>query len=254
MAPVQSVSACFPCYNDAATIGDVVSAAYETLGRLGIEHEVVVVNDGSADASADVLAGLRERFPQLQVHTHARNRGYGGALLSAFAEARKQWVFYTDGDGQFDPRELEALVAAVSPEVDVAQGYKLGRADGVGRAVVGRVYHRTVALLFGLRLRDVNCDFRLMRRSVLERAAPEQTSGAICVELVRRLQDVGATFVEVPVHHYRRVAGRSQFFRPRHITVTLRDLVVLRLRLFRGPRRWAPAERMLVPDPENERG
>ena len=97
--------------------------------------------------------------------THEHNRGYGGALLSGFAASTKQWVFYTDGDGQFDPAELELLVRRASADVDVVQGYKLRRADGILRAVIGRVYHRFVKFMFGLRIRDTDCDFRLIRRA-----------------------------------------------------------------------------------------
>lgn len=229
---VKSISAFFPCYNDAATIGDVVGTTYATLQRLGVEHEVIVIDDGSADASRDVLRQLAaERFPGLRVVAHEANRGYGGALLSGFAAATMEWVFYTDGDGQFDPRQLERMVAAATDDVDVVQGFKIRRADGVARAVIGRTYHRLVALLFDLRIRDTDCDFRLMRRSMLDLAAPERESGAICVELVRKLQDVGARFVEVPIAHRPRQSGRSQFFRPAHLAATLREIVVLWYRL-----------------------
>lgn len=252
---VPSISAFFPCYNDGETIADVVGAGYATLRRLGVEHEVIVINDGSVDASARVLAGLGEQFPGLRVVHHPTNRGYGGALLSGFAAASKEWVFYTDGDGQFDPLQLEQLVAAATSEVDVVQGYKVRRADSLWRAVIGRVYHRMVAVLFGLRVRDTDCDFRLMRRAMLDRAAPTQSSGAICVELVRKLQDCGARFVEVPVDHGPRQSGKSQFFGPRPVAATLRDVVVLWLRLVAGPRLLTvrPRRRTLrdaAPNPE----
>ena len=234
---VKSISAFFPCYNDAETIGDVVGATYATLQRLGIEHEVIVIDDGSADTSREVLSGLAaDRFPALRVVAHEANRGYGGALLSGFAAATNEWVFYTDGDGQFDPRQLERLVAAATDDVAVVQGYKIRRADGLIRAVIGRTYHRAVALLFHLRIRDTDCDFRLMRRSTLELAAPEHESGAICVELVRKLQDVGARFVEVPIAHRPRQSGRSQFFRPAHLAATLREVVVIWCQLVLMPR------------------
>ena len=137
------------------------------------------------------------------------------------ARPAKQWVFYTDGDGQFDPAELELLVHHASDDVDVVQGYKLRRADNVMRRVIGRVYHKFVALFFGLEIRDTDCDFRLIRSSALDRVHLEHTTGVICVELVRKLQDSGARFTEVGVHHYRRVHGKSEFFRLGAVVRTL---------------------------------
>jgi glycosyltransferase involved in cell wall biosynthesis len=225
---VQAVSVFFPCYNDEATIARMVEVALATIGRLGVDDaEVIVVNDGSSDRSAAILAGLQTEEPLLRVVTHERNRGYGGALLSGFAASTKQWVFYTDGDGQFDPAELELLVQRASDDVDVVQGYKLRRADGLVRAVIGRVYHRFVKSMFGLRIRDTDCDFRLIRRRALDRVTLVHTTGVICVELVRKLQDEGARFTEVGVHHYRRVHGTSEFFRVGAIVRTLRDLAGL---------------------------
>jgi len=224
---VASISAFFPCYNDEATIATMVNVALAAIDEVGAEGECVVINDGSPDGSAAVLADLAAVEPRLRVITHEVNRGYGGALLSGFGAATREWVFYTDGDAQYDPAELVAFVRAATPDVDVVQGFKLGRSDNVARKVVGRVYHRFVKLAFGLKIRDTDCDFRLIRRDLLERIALEHTSGVICVELVRKLQDAGARFVEVGVHHYPRLHGRSQFFKVSAVLRTLRDLAAL---------------------------
>jgi glycosyltransferase involved in cell wall biosynthesis len=234
---VQSVSAFFPCYNDEATIGRMVDTVARTIDDAGVDGEIIVINDGSSDGSAEVLAEVAAREPRLRVVTHAANRGYGGALLSGFAAATRQWVFYTDGDAQFDPAELADLIAAASDDVDVVNGYKIRRADNLARRVIGRVYHRFVALLFGLEIRDTDCDFRLIRKAALDRIVLVHTTGVICVELVRKLQDSGARFVEVPVHHYAREHGQSEFFRFTSVTRSLKDLVGLWFRevLFRRP-------------------
>ena len=225
---VGAISVFFPCYNDEATIARMVEVAVATLARVHVsDAEVIVVNDGSTDGSAAILAELATREPLLRVVTHEHNRGYGGALLSGFGASRKQWVFYTDGDGQFDPAELELLVQRATDDVDVVQGYKIRRADGVLRTVIGRVYHRFVKLMFGLHIRDTDCDFRLIRRSALDRVTLVHTTGVICVELVRKLQDSGARFTEVGVHHYRRIHGTSEFFRVGAIARTLLDLAGL---------------------------
>ena len=207
----------------------MIETAADSLDNVGVggDAEIIVVNDGSSDGSEVVLKHLTEIEPRLQVVTHEHNRGYGGALLSGFGSATKQWVFYTDGDGQYDPAEFEVLVAKAGDGVDVVQGYKLNRADNLARRAIGRVYHQFVSFAFGLRVRDTDCDFRLMRRSLLERVQLQKTTGVICVELVRSLQDAGARFVEVGVNHYPRTHGKSQFFKLSNVVRTLSDLAKL---------------------------
>jgi hypothetical protein len=235
-----SLSVFFPCYDDAPTIGIQVERVDAVIDRLGVAGEIIVVNDGSRDRSAEVLESLRASTPRLRVVTHDENRGYGAALQSGFTAASGTWVFYTDGDGQYDPDQLERLCALACDDVDVVQGYKLERSDNVCRRVVGRLYHRVVSLLFGLHVRDTDCDFRLIRGAALRKIRLEQRSGAICVELVRKLQTSGARFVEVGVDHYPRVNGRSQFFRPRHLARTATGLAHLWMTLVML-RREAPA-------------
>jgi len=237
-----SITAFFPAYGDAGTIASMVVLAERTLRSLTDDWEIVVVNDASPDHAGEVLAELVERFPRLRVVTHERNRGYGGALRSGFASATKELVFYTDGDAQYDPREMTKLVAALRPDVDVVNGYKLRRGDGPVRAVVGRIYHTVVSAAFGLKIRDVDCDFRLIRRDLLKNLTLESTSGTICVELIKKLQDRGARFAEVGVHHYDRPFGSSQFFRPGRLLRTFMQLgqlwwqVVVRKRHLEDPR------------------
>jgi len=238
---VESVSAFFPCYNDAESIGRMVDTVHDALSNCDVAFDVTVVNDGSSDNSGEVLAELAPSRPWLKIVTHSPNRGYGGALKSGFIAASKQWVFYTDGDAQYDPSELELLVKYAAADIDVVQGYKTvgggkrGRNDAWHRKFIGRLYHHTVKFMFGLRIRDVDCDFRLIRRSMFDEITLVNSSGVICLELVRKLQDAGARFVEVPVNHYERPHGRSQFFRPRRIIISLFDMGVLWLQIVVGP-------------------
>lgn len=215
MGEAHSITAFFPAYNDGGTIASMVVSAMLTLEELTDDYEVIVVNDGSADYTPWILEELARQYPHLRVIHHPKNRGYGGALRTGFASARKEWVFYTDGDAQYDPRELKGLCEALlqAPgQVDVVNGYKISRNDPLHRIVIGRLYHHIVKLAFGFRLRDVDCDFRLIRRSALEAIPLESSSGSICLEMVKKLQDAGCRFLEVPVHHYHRAYGRSQFF------------------------------------------
>jgi glycosyltransferase involved in cell wall biosynthesis len=212
MSEVHSISAVFPAYNDGGTIASMVLRAAGTMESLGVDYEVIVTNDGSADYTGAILDDLARRFGWLRVQHHGSNRGYGNALRSGFGAATKEFVFYTDGDAQYDPAEMELLVRAMEPGVDIVNGYKISRNDPLHRVVVGRLYHHTMRLLFGLPIRDVDCDFRLIRRTCFEQVTLESPDGTLPLEMVKKFADAGFVFVEVPVHHFHRVYGRSQFF------------------------------------------
>jgi glycosyltransferase involved in cell wall biosynthesis len=227
-----SVSAFFPCYNDGRTIGRVVILADKTLREVVDDYEIIVIDDGSTDHSLSVVEGLLSSSSlPLRLVRHPHNRGYGGVLRTGFAEATKDWVFYTDGDAQYDVAELRKLLALIDDGVDVVQGYKLKRHDPWHRILIGVFYRRVASILFSLRIRDVDCDFRLLRRSLMQKIELEYDSGIVCLELVRKLQDVGARFVEVPVCHYRRSYGRSRFFTLRRILEVGIDMARLWWRL-----------------------
>jgi len=210
---LSGISAIFPCYNDAVTIGGLVDDVHAALLPHAGDLEVIVVNDGSADGSREVLDTLATDRDWLRVIHHDKNRGYGGALMTGFEAARNEWIFYTDGDAQYDAKEAALLAGLASDDVDIVQGYKLGRGDPLHRKVIGRVYHHVVKLLFRLPGRDTDCDFRLFRRKLIIDQPLTSTSGVICVEMMRSFRDQHARFVETPVHHYARPSGKSQFFR-----------------------------------------
>jgi glycosyltransferase involved in cell wall biosynthesis len=222
-----SLSIFFPAYNDSGTIASLVITALRSGSALTPNHEVIVVNDGSSDGTAQILEELSRLYPALRVVTHPVNRGYGGALRSGFSAASKDIVFYTDGDAQYDPSEMALLWEAMRPGVDLVNGYKISRADPWHRIFIGRVYHHIVRFLFGLAVRDVDCDFRMMRRSIFDRVQLEKNSGVICLEMMKKIQDAGFTIVEVPVHHYHRAYGRSQFFNFPRVYRTAIDVLKL---------------------------
>jgi glycosyltransferase involved in cell wall biosynthesis len=226
-----SLSVFFPAYNDGGTIASMVVRAMLTARRLTSDFEVIVVNDGSTDSTAQVLEELGRLYPALRVVQHPANRGYGGALRSGFAAATREVIFYTDGDAQYDPAEMELLWARMAPDVDLVNGYKISRSDPLHRIVIGRVYHHAVKLLFGLGVRDVDCDFRMLRRTIFDRVRLEKNSGVICLEMMKKIQDAGFRTVEVPVHHFHRAYGKSQFFNFRRIVRTAVDVLRLWLAL-----------------------
>jgi glycosyltransferase involved in cell wall biosynthesis len=214
---LSSISAFFPCYNDAQTIRGLVLRVDQALRVITNDYEIIVVNDGSTDASLEVLRATQSEVPALRIVQHEHNMGYGAALISGFKAATRDYVFYTDGDGQYDPGEIIVLADAMKPGIDVVNGYKSTREDAWYRKLVGGIYQRLARVMFSLPIRDVDCDFRLMRREALRDIELESTDGAICVELVRRLRDAGARMTELPVTHFARAYGTSQFFKPKRI-------------------------------------
>lgn len=230
--PKLSISAFFPAYNDAGTIASMVVTVLLTLRELSDDYEVIVINDGSQDHTPQVLDELARVYPnEVRIIHHQKNRGYGGALRSGFANATKEWIFYTDGDAQYDARELKNLAAMVKPQVDFINGWKIERHDPLHRIIIGRIYQYMVKLAFGLRLKDVDCDFRLMRRTVFDKVELTSDSGVICVELMKKVQDRGFSLIETPVHHYHRAYGKSQIFNYRRLIRVAIDLTKLWWRL-----------------------
>jgi glycosyltransferase involved in cell wall biosynthesis len=231
-----SISVFFPCYNDAETIGQLVLDAETALRSVTDDYQIIVVNDGSTDRSAEVLRELQARVDRLDVVTHPTNRGYGGALRSGFSASTKDLVFYTDGDAQYDVKEMPLLVMLLSADVDFVNGVKMDRQDPGYRVFAGNLHKFFTRWLFWLPVTDVDCDFRLVRRTILDRIRLTSNSGSICSELVKKAERAGATFREVSVHHYARRSGGSQFFRPGRILRTYADLAALWFKLMIFPR------------------
>lgn len=201
--------------------------AVTVLESITDDYEVLVINDGSEDYTPIVLDRLANALPRVRIIHHDGNKGYGGALRTGFASASKDWIFYTDGDAQYDVRDLHALLEEFTDDIDMVQGFKISRNDPWYRKVIGRIYHHTVKFMFGLKVRDVDCDFRLIRRSLFERVKLTRSSGVICVELMKKIQDNHSVIVEAGVSHYHRAYGKSQFFNFKRIWKTGVDLIRL---------------------------
>lgn len=220
-----SLSVLFPAYNDAESMPTLLETTFAVLEERVADFEVIVVNDGSQDHTAAVLSKLQGRFGErLRVIHHPVNRGYGGALRTGFAAATRDYLFYTDGDGQYDVNELPILLAMAESGAGWVNGYKLSRSDPWHRILLGAAYREFVRMLFQLRLRDVDCDFRLMRRDAVQALTLCSSSGTICVELVWGLERRGLRALEVGVTHKPRLHGQSQFFRIAPLWKTVREL------------------------------
>ena len=222
------LSVFFPAFNDSGTIASLVIRAVQVAGTLTPDFEVIVINDGSRDSTPAILDELARVYQgKVRIVHHPQNRGYGGALRSGFATAAKELIFYTDGDAQYDPAEMTLLWDKMGSDVDWVNGYKISRSDPFHRIVIGRLYHHIVKLLFGFKVRDVDCDFRLIRKRVFDNVNLEKNSGVICLEMMKKFHDAKLRVAEVPVHHYHRAYGKSQFFNFRRIFKTGVDVMRL---------------------------
>lgn len=228
---LSSLSIFFPVYNDWGTIPSMSAQAICAAEKVTDDYEIILVDDGSEEKTQELLNFLEARFPQIRVIHHETNRGYGGALRTGFREAKKEFIFYTDGDAQYDVRQLVQLAEAMNDQVDVVNGFKLKRHDPFYRVILGKIYQYVAKFMFSLPIIDVDCDFRLMRRSIFEGLQLVSNSGTICVEMIHKFSRRGCRFAEVGVNHFFRSSGKSQFFNFIRLYHVGRDFLKLWYRL-----------------------
>ncbi|MHC4508285.1 MAG: glycosyltransferase family 2 protein [Planctomycetota bacterium] len=201
-----SVSVFFPCYNEQENVGRAVENALMVLGKLDADFEVIVVDDGSSDDTGRIADEIAGRDSRVKVVHHERNLGYGAALQSGFKAATKELVFYTDGDGQFDMSEMPALLPLME-HCDIVSGYRLNRRDSLIRKINGWAWTKLVCLLFGLKIRDIDCAFKLYKREIFDRIELSSTGALIDAEVLARAARKGYRITQKGVHHYPRTAG-----------------------------------------------
>ena len=232
----------FPAHNEEANLEGLVGEALETLPQLADEFEIVIVNDGSRDATGRIADELTAAHPGVvrAVH-HPTNLGYGAALLSGFQAARHDHVAFTDGDRQFKVADIGSLVdrMAAADQPDVVVGFRIKRADPLVRTLYARAYRLANRIFFGLKVRDVDCACKLFRRSALEGVGVESGGAFFSAELLIKLQASGRSVAEVGVPHYARTAGSPTGAKPSVVLRAVRDFWLLRLRL------WASGKRVL---------
>lgn len=230
----ESISVFFPCYNEQANVAKVAEQAVRVLDELGADYEIIIVDDGSADDTGRIADELAARHERIRVVHHERNLGYGAALQSGFRAAHKELVFYTDGDGQFDLGEMPALLPLMA-DCDIVSCYRINRQDNLVRKINGWLWTKVTGMVFSLKVRDVDCAFKLYRRRLFDEITMESTGALIDTEILARAVRKGYTITQKGVHHYPRTAGQQSGASLRVVLRAFRELWQLRRRIVREP-------------------
>ena len=228
-----SISVFFPCYNEQDNVKRVAAKAVEVLEALGVDFEVIIVNDGSADKTGQVADSVAQADKRVRVVHHPQNRGYGAALQSGIRAAQKNYIFFTDGDGQFDIGEIQLLLPFIE-QSDIVCGYRLNRKDPFMRKLNGWMWTKLVCMLFGMRIRDIDCAFKMFRREVFDGMKLSSTGALISAEILARATKRGCRIAEVGVHHYPRTAGKQTGANLKVILRAFKELFKLYNRIRRG--------------------
>lgn len=235
MERIAGLSFFFPVLNEEVHVRPLVSRALETLQPLAERLEVIVVDDGSSDRTGMIADELAREDPRVRVIHHERRRGYGGAVRSGIAASREPFIFFTDGDQQFDPADVRLLLPHLE-RADAVIGYRRKRSDPWRRRFVGWTYNKVIGALFGLPVRDVDCGFKLFRREVFARVPLERVRSNrafFSAELLIGFHHAGLRIAQVPVPHHPRTWGVAKGAPITLILRTIRELLALRVRLWR---------------------
>ncbi|MCG3178974.1 MAG: Undecaprenyl-phosphate 4-deoxy-4-formamido-L-arabinose transferase [Phycisphaerae bacterium] len=228
----QSLSIFFPAYNEEANLPTLIERTLAAVRPLTDDFEIIIVNDGSSDRTQEVAEAIAREHPQVRPVRHEVNKGYGGALITGFESATRDAVFFSDSDNQFDLAEIAKFWELIGRH-DAVIGYRIKRADPFMRKVNAFCWGRLIRVLFGFKVRDLDCAFKMFRRGALEGISLGSRGATITVELMARLHRKGVRWVQVGVHHYPRKAGVQTGAKLRVILRAFADLFRLRRRLRR---------------------
>ena len=221
-----SLTIFFPCYNEEANVERVTQAAVEVAKKITPDYEVLIVNDGSKDGTAAIADRLAREIPGVRAVHNSPNRGYGGALARGFKEASKNWIFYTDGDGQFDFNELPGILPLLKTH-DIISCYRLDRKDPLMRKLNAKCWSTLVNSLFSIGLRDIDCAFKVYPRTFIEQIELRSTGALIDTEMLAKARNLGLSIAQVGVHHYPRTAGTQTGANPKVILRAFKELMKL---------------------------
>jgi glycosyltransferase involved in cell wall biosynthesis len=225
--PVSSLSIFFPCYNEKDSIRAMTEKVLSIASGICSDFEVILVDDGSTDGTAELADQLAEQYPAVRIIHHPNNQGYGAALQSGFRAATKDFVFYTDGDGQFDIAELPGILPLIR-NYDIVSAYRIDRQDSLVRKMNAFCWTKLVCFLFNLKLKDIDCAFKLYKRGIFDHIEMRSTGALIDTEILARAIRKGYTVAQIGVHHYPRTAGQQSGANFKVILRAFRELFKLR--------------------------
>ena len=225
--PLSSLSIFFPVYRDENTVEPLTKACLKIGHELTDDLEILIIDDHSPDKAGEIAERLARENTEVRVIHHPVNRGIGQAMIQGFTQAKKDYVFYTDGDFQYDVKELSLLVPHAAIH-DLVVGFRLKRAEGFKRVFTSRCFHAIIFLLFGIHYRDIDCSFKLVRRRFLDKIIFRSQSALVDFELLMNAKRLGIPVKEVGVHHFARRFGESQCLRANLVLSMLRDTLRLR--------------------------
>lgn len=221
-APV-TLSVIFPAFNEEANIRHTVEAARLVLPKLAQTWEIILVNDGSRDATTPICDELAEQYPEVRAIHHTDNRGYGAALKSGILAARHDFIFFTDSDGQFDLQELENLIDFAG-HYEIVTGYRAKRQDPPHRLINAWGWKTLVRMVLGVKVRDIDCAFKIFQRSVFDRVQIRSVGAMVNTEILAQAKSFGMRIHEVKVSHYPRRAGKPSGANLRVIIKAFKEL------------------------------
>jgi len=230
-----SISVFFPCYNEEANVERTTESALQALRTISDDFEVIIVNDGSKDRTGELADALAAKDEHVRAVHNNPNLGYGGALQRGFREATKEWVFYTDGDGQFDFEEVDKLLPLLSDH-DIVSAYRIDRRDPIVRKINAWCWTTLVNVLFGMRIRDIDCAFKIFPRRLFEQVEMWSTGALIDTEILAKATRLGYRIGQIGVHHYPRTAGEQSGANLKVILRAFKELFKLRRRILKTNR------------------
>jgi glycosyltransferase involved in cell wall biosynthesis len=227
---LKEISVFFPCFNEQENIPKLVGNALEVLPSITENYQIILVNDGSTDQTKLIAQKYVDQNEHVELVSHETNRGYGAALRTGFLSAKKELVFYTDGDNQFDIKELPRLIE-LKDKYDIVSGYRLQRQDSFTRKLNAAIYNFTLFVLFGLRVKDVDCAFKLYKRELFDKIKIISNGALVDAEILIKAKRLGYKIGQCGVSHYPRAAGKQTGANIKVILRAFKEIIKLRLKI-----------------------